>query len=508
MYNLIYKKILPLSLAVFTLAGTGCNKIKDFGDINTNPSGVSSPNLAALLTNVESGIAGYASGTSVTRPGNYAQYNSETQYTDVSLYNSPQLDFSGNYSGGLMDLQNIINRNSDPATAAANTVYGSNNNQIAVARILKAFSFWNIVDRWGPIPYFGALNLTVPAYDSEESIYKDMIKELTEAVAQFDNGDPVKGDIIYGGNNAKWKKLANSLRMLMALRLSKVYPNAGDYAATQFAAAASNVNGYINSNADNFTVAYPGGGYKNPWFNLFDGRKDHAESKTMTDLLNGLGDTRISAFGANTAGFPYGLVRADAVTVPEPWPLILSDANRMENSPIVIVSASQSLLAYAEAVERGWLASLVPAPTTADAQTAYNNAVTLSFARWGITIPGTYLTGAASYTSGAGVAAIGQNSFGSIPAGSNATTTTKIQRIQLQRYIATYPDGNQAWAEWRRTGVPGILPTTFATNSSKQIPRRYTYGLLEYSLNAAGVAQGIAGLTGGDTQDTRIWWDK
>lgn len=501
MYKIIHNKITAIGLSVLLLAGTGCSKIKDFGNTNVNPSGVTKPNLAALLTNVESQLGGYAAST---RGGLYCQYYSETQYTETSLYATTPLEFTANYSGPLMDLQNIINRNSDPATAAENTAYGANKNQIAVARILKAFQFWTITDRWGAIPYSEALQLNVPKYDNQEFVYKDLIKELTEAVAQFDdNGDPVKGDIIYGGSNAKWKKLANSLRMLMALRLSKVYPAAGDYSATQFAAAVAEPSGYITVNDDNFALVYPGGPFKNPWYNLFDGRKDYAESKTMTDLLTGLGDSRISAFGANVNGFPYGLERADATTVSEPWPLILSPANRTQSSPVVLVSASVVLLSYAEAIERGWLSGL----TTAQAEAAYNDGIAQSFAQWGLTLPGSYLSGNANYSAGVGVAAIGQNSFGSIPASSSATTTSKLQRIQLQKYIALYPDGTQGWCEWRRTGVPAIKPTTYSTNSSGQIPRRYTYGTTEYSLNAAGVAQGVATLSGGDTQDSRVWWD-
>ena len=75
MYNIINKKILAFGLATFMLAGVGCNKIKDFGTINVNPSGVTDPNLAALLTNVETGIAGYAT---TTRTGLYTQYWAET----------------------------------------------------------------------------------------------------------------------------------------------------------------------------------------------------------------------------------------------------------------------------------------------------------------------------------------------------------------------------------------------------------------------------------------------
>lgn len=500
MYNKIFKNLTIIGSSLLILGAVGCGKIKDFGDTNVDHSGVSSPNLAALMTNTEAGIAGYAAST---RGGIYAQYWAETQYTDVSLYNTPQLDFEANYFGPLYDLQNIINKNSDPSTAAAYSVYGSNANQIAVSRILKAYIYWTITDNWGSIPYSAALQLQSPSYDTQDAIYKDLLKELTAAVAQFDGGVGMKGDIIYGGNNVQWKKLANSLRMLISLRLSKVYPNAGDYAATQFSAAANDGAGFIATNADNLTIAYPGGAFIDPWYNLFDGRKDYAESKTMTDLLAGLGDSRSTVFGANATGFPYGLPRAQALTVVEPWPLILAPAQRTQSSSVVVVGASSVLLAYAEGIERGW----VSGKTTVDAQTAYNNGVTQSFAQWGLTIPSGYLSGAASYASGTGVASIGQNGYGSIPASSTATTTTKLQRIQLQRYIALYPDGTQGWAEWRRTGFPAIQPTTFATNTGKLIPRRYTYGTQEYNLNAPGVAQGVAN-NGGDTQDTHVWWDK
>src|SRR5687767_9661696 len=156
--------------AVFVLAG--CEKIKDFGDTNVNPNGTAVPSTAALLTNVLAGLGGLAAQTG---PGLYAQQISETQYTEVSLYALPRLEFDFTFAGGLMDLQNIININSDPATKDNATKFGANANQIAVARIMKAYIFWTITDRWGDIPYFdalkGAANLS-PKYDTQEAIYK------------------------------------------------------------------------------------------------------------------------------------------------------------------------------------------------------------------------------------------------------------------------------------------------------------------------------------------------
>src|ERR1700750_478480 len=160
------KYMLTLLLPALFMA-TGCDKMKDFGNTNVNPNGTPTPILAALLTNVEAGVAGYAA---QTRGALYSQYLSETQYTDVSLYSLPQVDFQGEYSGSLYDLQNIINTN-------------SSTNMTAVARILKAFIFWTITDRWGDVPYTEALTgKTTPKYDTQETIYKGNIAELTAAV--------------------------------------------------------------------------------------------------------------------------------------------------------------------------------------------------------------------------------------------------------------------------------------------------------------------------------------
>ena len=134
-------KLLSTAAAVLVLA-TGCNKIKDFGTTNVNPNGTPVPSTGALLTNVESGLGGFAS---QTQGGIYAQQVSETQYTDVSLYALPKLNFDAIYAGGLMDLQNIININTNDATKGSALKFGSNANQIAVARRRISFGLLLIV---------------------------------------------------------------------------------------------------------------------------------------------------------------------------------------------------------------------------------------------------------------------------------------------------------------------------------------------------------------------------
>ncbi|MBK7375215.1 MAG: SusD/RagB family nutrient-binding outer membrane lipoprotein [Chitinophagaceae bacterium] len=512
MKNKSFKTLASVSLFALAVVGTGCAKISEFGDINQNPNGITNPIPSALLTNVLSQLGGF--GTS-TRTTTYAQYVSENQYTDVSLYSLPQLEMGGNYSGPLQDCQTIIDFNiANPGTAAA---YGSNNNQIGIARILKAFIHWYNTDRWGDVPYSEALkgagNFT-PKYDLQEDIYFDMMKELKEAAAGFDIGAPIKGDIIYNGNTDKWKKVANSMRLMMAMRLTKVYPAAGGKAAVAFAEAANAPGGLITSNADNFTLNFPGGAFKNPWFATYEARDDYAESKTLGDVLNGLGDTRQSVYGTNAVTFPYGLTRDLAVSfsnsVGNGQSRVLAASKRADNSPTFIIPAATVLLTRAEGYERGW----IPGGTAA-AEADYNAAIAASFDQWGVAMPGGYLSGPANYNTGGGVPGnigAGTAPYDQFRAADNnvqdAATTSKLARIALQRWVAAYPNGNEGWAEWRRTGVPNLKGTRFATNAGKQIVRRYVYGVNDYSLNNAQTKAAAARITGGDTQDGRVWWDK
>lgn len=500
-----------LFAGLFALAAfSSCEKIKTFGDTNVNPNGSTDPNTAFLLTNVLAGQSGLD-----YNAGYYCQYFTDPIYPNNALYSFTQAGL-GDYSGSLMDLQNIINYNNDPATKDKPYVSGNgaNENQIAICRIMKVFIYWRNTDVLGDIPYFQALKgqegLFTPAYDKQEDIYKDLIKELTEAVEQFDNNTQVaamKGDIIYSGDRAKWKKFANSLRLLMALRLSKKFPNLGEYASQQALSALQHPAGIIETNADNFTINYPGGVYANPLAT----ETQSGLSKTFTDILNGMNDQRLNVFGArafngananspSNIGIPYGINAGDGAnfTAANPnWARILLSSYRQGNSPFVVIGASNVLLARAEVYERGW--------AIGDAEQDYVNGVKASFAQWGLT----YVAPTAfSWGSGAGVDAIGQSSYGSIPNSSNASTTTNLQRIQLQQYIAWFPNARQAWADWRRTGVPGLESTTFDLNSGAGIPRRYAYSTAQYSTNGPNVEAAVSRLPGGDKQESKVWWDQ
>ncbi len=482
------KKLIYISLLTIIVSVSGCSKLGDFGDTNINPATTSAPVTGALLTSVLSNLG------TIANAGYYCQYFSETSYPGASLYISNSSSPMNIYSGILCDLQNIISTNSNDATKVFAEDYGANENQIAIARILKAYIFWTITDRWGDVPYSEALKQDPNVkYDTQESIYKDMILELTEAIAQFIKSDrEIKGDIAYEGDTTKWKKLANSLRMLMALNLSKRYPDASGYSALQFKAALNDPEGFINHNSDNFMLNYPGGElYLNPFYG-FNRWNDHGESATVVSLLiDSLGgDMRQNVFGADrncnpsSLGVPYGRDR-DYIS---PWCgqhptycYVLSCEFRGQTGPYFIINASNVLLARAEAADRGW--------TTENTSTLYRLGVTASFTQWGLEAPD------ADYFTRTNIAL--------------GTAGTNLKQIAIQQYLAYYPDGLQGWNTWRRTGWPVLSPAPDATNFPKVIPRRFMYGSTDYSLTAAGVKEAVARLgENGDKMDSRVWWDK
>lgn len=485
-------------VGLLLLGAGGCKKLDNFGDTNIDPSTTTKPLMSALFTNASAtigGIATWGSGTTVTAtsltggiiPGIYSQYFTETQYNDITLYSLQQLSFTPYYNTVLNDLQIIIDEN-------------QSNNMTQACIILQQYIYWRITDSWGDVPYSEALkgiSKIKPKYDKQEDIYKGMISKLKTAVAAFDASSTISGDILNDGDPAAWKRVANSLRMLMALQLSKKYPAAGAYAATEFNEALVDAGGYIASNDENFISVYSGGSLADPWYNAYNGRKDYAESKTMTDLMASLSDTRQNAYGGATelsgltnseassnVGVPYGLTRTQTLAFTDAntnWARILRGDFRKATGTVVIISAAEVALARAEAAERGWTTD-VPA-------TVYNEGINLSYEQWDIAVPAGYKTQTNVALGGVG-------------------TAGNIGKIAIQEYIASYPDGLRAWDIWRRTGFPVLSPAPAATNASKQIPRRFAYAVTEYTSNAAAIAAAVALLPGGDTQDARVWWDQ
>ncbi|MEO1050312.1 MAG: SusD/RagB family nutrient-binding outer membrane lipoprotein [Bacteroidota bacterium] len=468
-------KLSSFFLAILLLWSTSCD---DFGDLNVDPNEPSQAPPALLLTGAQTSVATVIG---ATLPTLYVQHLSETQYTTSSRYSEVNFDFNTWYTGPLANLDEIIRLNTDEATRSAAAASGSNNNQIAVARILKAYFYHFMTDRWGALPLSQALqgkdNFN-PTYDMQDNIYSALFQELREATAQIDGGPGVSGDIIFDGNMDRWRAFANTIRMTMAIRISGVSPT---LAQSEFESAVAD--GVITSdvmyqflqNADN----------QNPWFGRFITRTDYAVSETMIDYLLNVSDPRIEAFAepalatGTFVGMPYGIISAGDIENSS-VSFITDNQINTQDAPLPIFTTAQVEFYLAEAAMNGW-----NIPGTA--QEHYEVGIQASMQQWGV------------FDDAAFAAYIAQPDV----AWSDANA---MELIGEQKWVALYMQGYEAWAEWRRTGFPVLAPAPDALNNSGEIPRRHGYPTSESTLNKANYDAAVA-MQGEDGVDTRLWWD-
>ena len=492
------------ALATALLAGAAaCSH--DITGLNTNPNSPTDVPPGPLFTNAAQSLVGRFLGSNWDFTGTslFVQHMAKVQYVDEDQYNlrttTTAGHFSAPYTGGLEDLQKVIAKS------------GSQPNTAGPARVLKEWTFQIMTDAWGDIPYSQALkgdsvgaSLT-PAYDPQKDIYAGMIADLTTAAttmtATASAADPGLGaaDPIYNGNPAKWRKFANSLRARMAMRLYNVDPAT---AATQLQAALSGPGGIMTSNADNAQLVWPGDGiFDNPWAANFATRDDNRLSKVFADTLNALSDKRITVYGQPTradatkyAGAPNGLSTSVAGTylntASRPGAIFYPGATTYgtygtsagKKTPSYLMVYAELLLLEAEAAQRG-IAGL----GAGQAKGFYDAGIRASYEQWGLST-----ADADAYLAKPGVAYQGG--------------AAGLAQIGLQKWIALFSQGSEAWAEYRRTGYPATLkPGPNALLN--QIPRRIPYSVDEQSVNSDSRNAAVA-RQGPDNFLTRVYWDK
>jgi hypothetical protein len=377
-----------------------------------------------------------------------------------------------------MDLETVLNSDKLDATE------GPVNNQLAVARILKAYFFWHITDRWGDIPYTEALRgttLITPAYDTQQSIYNNLFQLLDAADKMIVPGS-IKNDIVYNGDMTKWKKLGNTIRLLMALRLSKVDAAKGSEEFNKALTA-----GIFASNADNLVFKHlADANNQNYWYGqiVSQNRKWWALTETLVGYMKPVNDPRLPVYGnpndANKeyVGLKFGTT--DATLLGTTNYSLLGSSIYAQDAPVYLVTYAQALFAKAEAAKLGWIPG-----DDAEAKLNYDLAIENSVLQW---------TGS---TAGASDL-LAQTAVQYDPANS-------IKQIATQRWVHLFMHGYEAWAEWRRTGYPDNL----VSPGGRAVPTRQSYTDSEaanntQSYNAAVQRQfnGQNGLYG------KLWWDK
>jgi hypothetical protein len=468
------KKIFILIAVLATMQS--CNK---FGDTNVNPALLNAASTRALLTNSQQSIKSLVF---ASRYANfYIQHLSEGPYPASSLYSDRNVSFGSFYTGPLMNLQTIISNNNDGLIAASGN--GSKNNQIAAARIMKAYYFMILTDIWGDVPYTEALKgdkQYAPKYDDQKAIYTDLFKELTEAVAQINTTEAgVTGDILFNGKMASWKLFANTMRMGMAIKLSKADAVKGK---AEYAAAVAA--GVIASNTSNVMYNFIAGDPNNynPWYDNYtvSKRDDFAISKTMTDYMDTKADPRLKVYAENLAGgvikgLTYGIL---ATPITAAFSRI-GDNYRGQGSPLPIFTYAQVLSWQAEAALLGYTTG-----GETEAKANYEASIKASMEQHGVYDATKY----AAYIANADVA---------------YKTANAWKQVITERWVHTYLNSWDAWNDWRRTGYPVLTPAPSAVVSGG-IPYRLSYSTTEPALNPNNYKAVIA-KQGADDIYTKMW---
>jgi hypothetical protein len=393
----------------------------------------------------------------------------------------------------------------------------------ALATIVKVEAMHRIADMYGPLPYinFGSGALK-NSYDSQEAIYNKFFEELNEAInilTDFSQRFPSatvleKYDFIFNGNIQKWIKFANTLKLRLAMRI--VYANESK-AKEEAEAAVNHPSGVFTTTTDVAMLQHTSNlTYNHPLYIICYNFLDVKMGANMDSFLNGYIDPRISKlFNLSSVSDYRGIRNGINITTKDTYAAgPFSNLNVTSSSSIVWMGPAEAYFLRAEGALRGWNMG-------GDAKSLYETGVRNSFSFLGVAGADAYLADSlsrpAQYTDP-------QNAANNIPAGSPLLSTITIkwdpagtfeanlERIITQKWIACYPDGQEAWSEFRRTHFPKVFPVV-VNNSGGLISteiqiRRLPFPSTEYSNNPSGVIQGIGLLGGSDNGGTKLWWDK
>lgn len=395
---------------------------------------------------------------------------------------------------------------------------------ISIAEVIKVAAVHRVTDAYGPIPYskIGEDGELKAPLDAQKDIYTAMLQELTDAVdlltphmTESFNAD---ADKVYGGSVIKWIKFANSLKLRLSMRLA--YADAT--LAQQMAEEA--VNHPVGVMTNNSESAFISGFGKdgNPLHRIMylwnDG--DSRVSADITAYMTGLKDPRASKYFTESTftaednvaenGF-FGL--RSGINIPaSKTAQKYSNYNVSPSTPMLWMNAAEVAFLKAEGKLRGWNTG------EGSAQDLYEEGVRLSFDQYSADGVDAYLRNTSNRPSSY-KDPMGDNSY----SGAISTITAawdesndfeiNLEQIITQKWIAIFPLGIEAWAEYRRTGYPKLMPVVIngsnGTVDSSIGPRRLAYPVEEISNNGPNVQHAISEyLRGPDNMGTNVWWDK
>ncbi|MFC5408575.1 SusD/RagB family nutrient-binding outer membrane lipoprotein [Larkinella bovis] len=429
-------------------------------------------------------------------------------YNQNNVSNTP-LVWQNFYRNVLKQIVDVTEKTKDDATRT--NLYHS-------ARIWKAYSFMILTDTYGDIPYTEAAKgyiseITSPKYDSQETIYKDILKELDEASAALDATKAVETtDILYGGSVVKWKRFGYSLMLRAAMRLTKVDPTTAKNYVTKAVAG-----GLMQSNDDNAVMRHTAL-YNNwianhlqarektnfylaaPFVNYLKTNNDPRLGSIAVRYVGAKGgpeqvDSRVSSDPKVQVGMPMGY---DNVTISTPAVLAqngvasLWDFSQVNlktvlklDAPEYHVTHAQTQLLLAEAAVRGWV--------TGNPADYFTKGVRANMEQMAAYDPS---------------AAIPETAIQAYLTAHPFETAKALEQINTQYWVASFLNGPELFANFRRSGFPTLSKNPYpASEITEDFIRRMPYPDSEKVVNLQNVNEAIA-RQGPNTLSTRVWWDK
>ncbi|ASZ11486.1 SusD/RagB family nutrient-binding outer membrane lipoprotein [Chitinophaga pendula] len=390
----------------------------------------------------------------------------------------------------------------------------------AWAQILRVIGMHRISDIYGPVIYtkYKQINSDHSIdYDSQQEAYYAFFKDLDGAIRVLEGYANTtqqhfkKFDLAYDGDYRKWIKLANTLRLRLAIRISGVDPVK---AKTEGEAALRHPLGILSATDENFSIntaplSHPLNVIGHTW-------DDTRMGAPMESILTGYNDPRLPKYFEYSKledRVYHGIRNGISITSKETYEGFSQLAvlpNRIQ-----FLTTAEAWFLKAEAALYGWNGA-------GDVRSNYEAGIRASFEQYGL-LPyfNSYI---ADHTAIPKPYRDPLNSVNNVSTGDeNLSTITirwenddtparKLERIITQKWIAMFPEGQEAWSEFRRTGYPRLFPVVVNNSgnliSTKDFIRRVNFARSEYTTNPLGVARAVRMLKGPDNGGTRLWWDQ
>ena len=545
----LYKFLTPVLTTFALIAGSSSDSYME--ELNTDPSKANSIDPNAQLTTAQLQTYGDLGMVEIYRNYHYAFAQqlmgcwNTTNYGGRHTVDNNEMCriWTSLYPSAIKNLADGIYRSEEAGQTNIN----------AALRIYRVYMMSLITDVYGDAPFSEAgmgyiAEKYNPRYDTQEEIYASFFTELKDAAdAMSLSGDKITGDVIYNGDVTKWRKLANSLRLRFAMRISDVDPQK---ARQEFEDAISDMGNIFTGSEDDALIKYievafsfgqdsysdyRGNALSKLLFGNDPSNNPSYICSTFFNQMYNSGDPRtfiISRFyydglmsltspdnridlteeilakgvqmnprdpGAYSwepwpTGYDSDIMKEIAETNPsvevsmarETEPKLANNFLKSDNPGVVITYAEINFL-LAEAILKGWT---VPG----DAAVYYER---------GIRAAMDFLTD--NY----GCRKISDDEFATFM-GNNGIGYTNEQRkasINTQAWILHFTNPAEAWANVRRSGYPRLKSPADYGFGGQEIPVRLSYPVLESSYNKSGYEEALQRMGGSNSWNIPVWWD-